>query len=113
MTLFRQVSWLAGRHPFPPSQTLRLQGPVAFGEGLTANSCGGSFGFGLSFENDKPHRIPFWLINAISAPERGQSQTIADYLSTPKVQFVVTCDISVETEASAPTNCVAKGMICG
>src|SRR5215813_8259949 len=38
----RQVSWLAGPHPSPPSRTR----PVALWLGLAAYSCGGSCGFG-------------------------------------------------------------------
>ena len=37
------------------------------GEGLTADSCGGSSGLALPW---KSHRIPSWPINAISTPER-------------------------------------------
>ena len=73
MTWFRQVSWLAGHHSSPPSQTLALQSPVAFGEGLAADSCGDSSGLGSSSENGKPHRIPFWPVNATSTPELDDS----------------------------------------
>ena len=44
MTSFRQVSWLAGRHPSPPSQTLHGKVQWHVREGLTADSCGGSSG---------------------------------------------------------------------
>src|SRR5262249_55130627 len=47
MTAFRQVSWLAGLRPSPPSQILLRQDPVALGEGLAADSCGSSSGFDL------------------------------------------------------------------
>jgi hypothetical protein len=46
----RQVSWLAGPHPSPPSRGI----PVAEWQGLAAYSCGGSCGLGTLF----PHRIP-------------------------------------------------------
>jgi hypothetical protein len=59
MTLFRQVSWLAGHNPSPPSRAFcKAQWP--FGEGLAAYSCGRSFGVGLPSENGKSHRIPFF-----------------------------------------------------
>src|SRR5262249_27091785 len=38
----RQVSWLAGRRPSPPSRVV----PVAMWHGLAAYSCGGSCGLG-------------------------------------------------------------------
>jgi hypothetical protein len=46
----RQVSWLAGRRPSPPSRVV----PVAMWYGLAAYSCGGSCGLGTCV----PHRIP-------------------------------------------------------
>jgi hypothetical protein len=46
----RQVSWLAGRRPSPPSRVV----PVAMWHGLAAYSCGGSCGLGTF----APHRIP-------------------------------------------------------
>src|SRR5919198_5385731 len=46
----RQVSWLAGRRPSPPSRIL----PVAQWHGLAAYSCGGSCGLGTVV----PHHIP-------------------------------------------------------
>jgi hypothetical protein len=48
---FRQVSWLAGLRSSPPSQTLRCKGQWHFGEGLAADSCGGSFGIDLPKAN--------------------------------------------------------------
>jgi len=36
---------------------LALQGPVAFGKGLTADSCGGSFGFSLSLRQPAPNSL--------------------------------------------------------
>src|SRR5262249_54082553 len=48
--VFRQVSWLAGHHPSPPSQALTAQWQLE--EGLAADSCGGSSGF------DWPARRP-------------------------------------------------------
>ena len=50
----RQVSWLAGRRPSPPSRV----DPVAAWQGLAAYSCGGSCGMGT---DPVPHRIPCWL----------------------------------------------------
>jgi len=47
MTSFRQVSWLAGRHPSPPSRTLHRKDQWHVGEGFAADSCGGSSGFAL------------------------------------------------------------------
>src|SRR5262249_34117395 len=47
----RQVSWLAGRRPSPPS---RVAHPVAEWHRLAAYSCGGSCGGGTGV----PHRIP-------------------------------------------------------
>src|SRR5262249_62253164 len=41
--VFRQVSWLAGHRPSPPSQALVAQWQLE--EGLAADSCGGSSGF--------------------------------------------------------------------
>jgi hypothetical protein len=49
----RQVSWLAGHRPSPPSRVA----PVALWHGLAAYSCGGSCGIGTWV----PHRIPCWL----------------------------------------------------
>jgi hypothetical protein len=54
---------------FSAFPVLALQVPVALGKGLTADSCGGSFGFGMPSEHGKPHRIPSWLVNIASAPE--------------------------------------------
>jgi hypothetical protein len=45
MTSFRQVSWLAGLHPSPPSRALLRKSQWQPEEGLTADSCGGSSGF--------------------------------------------------------------------
>jgi hypothetical protein len=54
--VFRQVSWLAGLNPSPPSQALTAQWQTE--EGLSADSCGGSSGFD-SPPNGQSHRIPF------------------------------------------------------
>ncbi len=43
--LFRQVSWLAGHDPSPPSQALSHKAQWQTEEGLAADSCGGSSGF--------------------------------------------------------------------
>jgi hypothetical protein len=53
--VFRQVSWLAGLRSPPPSQTLRRKGQWHFGEGLAADSCGGSFGL----DSPKANRTEF------------------------------------------------------
>jgi hypothetical protein len=45
MTSFRQVSWLAGLHPSPPSRALLRKSQWQPEEGLAADSCGGSSGF--------------------------------------------------------------------
>jgi len=47
MTSFRQVSWLAGRHPSRPSQALHRKAQWHVREGLAADSCGGSSGIVL------------------------------------------------------------------
>jgi hypothetical protein len=67
---------------------LALQGPVAFGKGLTADSCGGSFGFGLSSEHGKPHRIPSWLVNATSTPELDDRNPALAFCQWPRFYFV-------------------------
>jgi hypothetical protein len=71
-----------------------LQNPVALGKGLTADSCGGSFGFGLSSENGKPHRIPSWLVNATSTPELGDCKPSLTFCQWLRLYFVRRCDIS-------------------
>jgi hypothetical protein len=43
-----------GSSPFPAFPGLALQSPVAFGERLTADSCGGSFGFGALGRTEFP-----------------------------------------------------------
>jgi hypothetical protein len=50
MTSFRQVSWLAGRYPSPPSRALLRKSQWQPGEGLAADSCGGSSGFDLPWK---------------------------------------------------------------
>jgi hypothetical protein len=45
MTSSRQVSWLAGHGPSPPSQALMHKAQWQPEEGLAADSCGGSSGF--------------------------------------------------------------------
>jgi hypothetical protein len=45
MTSSRQVSWLAGHDPSPPSQALMHKAQWQPEEGLAADSCGGSSGF--------------------------------------------------------------------
>src|SRR6476659_4830371 len=42
--VFRQVSWLAGHDPSPPSQALMHKAQWQPEEGLAADSCGGSSG---------------------------------------------------------------------
>jgi hypothetical protein len=69
---------------------------VAFGKGLTADSCGGSFGFGLPSKNGKPHRIPSWLVNATNTPELVDRNPTLDFCQWPKLHFVERCDISSE-----------------
>src|SRR6476619_3395616 len=54
----RQVSWLAGPQPSPPSQALMHKAQWQTEEGLAADSCGGSSGFD-SPPNGQSHRIPF------------------------------------------------------
>jgi hypothetical protein len=49
----RQVSWLAGRRPSPPSRDVV---PVATWHGLAAYSCGGSCGLGTLFRTAFPVR---------------------------------------------------------
>src|SRR5262249_53688872 len=48
--VFRQVSWLAGRDPSPPSQALSHKAQWQPEEGLAADSCGGSSGFDSPWE---------------------------------------------------------------
>ena len=50
MTSFRQVSWLAGRHPSPPSQALHGKAQWHVREGLAADSCGRSSGLALPWK---------------------------------------------------------------
>jgi hypothetical protein len=68
--LLRQVSWLAGLYPSPPSQILQRKTQWHVGDGLTADSCGGSSGFEM--RQNAPQIAPDSLltpINAIGAPE--------------------------------------------
>ena len=69
MTSFRQVSWLAGRHPSPPSQALhgKAQWHVNRRRQLRAQlrTC-------LAVETAQRTRIPYWPINVISTPELGE-----------------------------------------
>jgi hypothetical protein len=94
MTLFRQVSWLADHRPSSPSQALIHKAQWQLEKGLTADSCGSSFGFGLSSEHDKPHRIPSWLVNATSTPELDHRNPARAFCQWRKLYFVGRCDIS-------------------
>ena len=69
--VFRSVSWLAGHNPSPPSRTSLLEAQWHFREGLTAYSCGRSFGFGPLSINNGPHRIPICLVDVTAKPEPG------------------------------------------
>ena len=63
--VFRPVSWLAGHNPSSPSRALTAQWHTE--EGLTAYSCGRSFGFGLP--RTKANRTEFpLLINVTNIP---------------------------------------------
>jgi len=58
MTAFRQVSWLAGHNPSPPSRASLHKAQWQLQEELAAHSCGGSSG--LNQRLDCRHsRIPF------------------------------------------------------
>jgi hypothetical protein len=46
MTSLRQVSWLAGLYPSPPSRAVLCTAQWQPEEGFAADSCGGSSGFG-------------------------------------------------------------------
>jgi hypothetical protein len=53
MTSLRQVSWLADRRPSPPSRTSHCDAQWHVREMLTADSCGGSSGFGPKSTTDR------------------------------------------------------------
>ena len=94
MTSSRQVSWLAGHDPSPPSQALMHKAQWQPEEGLAADSWGAAPDL-TRHRNGGSHRIPFWPINATGAPEHHRWKKPAPFLSTPDIHFLVRCDIYV------------------
>src|SRR5262249_41644196 len=66
---FRQVSWLAGRHPSQAFPDFARQNPVAFERRIRRRQLRGQLRTCHCRWNGVAHRIPSWLINAISTPE--------------------------------------------
>jgi hypothetical protein len=59
-------------------------------EGLTADSCGAAPDL-AGRRDGKPHRIPSWLINAITTPERSELLGPVLFVSTTRFCFVESC----------------------
>ena len=81
VTSFRQVSWLAGLNPSPPSQALHRKAQWHLREDSPPTVAGAAPEL-LSHRNGATHRIPSWPINAISTPELMLLNVRALFVST-------------------------------
>jgi hypothetical protein len=93
MTSSRQVSWLAGHNPSPPSQALTRKAQWQPEEGLAADSCGGSSGF----DSSREWRIaPDSLLGRSTRPAHlnaHDGRRPRGFCQRPEVHFLVRCDI--------------------
>jgi hypothetical protein len=70
MTLLRQVSWLAGHDPPPPSRALSAKPSDILEKGSPLTVAGAAPDLARCQRNGEPHRIPFLPINPTGTPER-------------------------------------------
>jgi hypothetical protein len=68
MTSFRQVSWLAGLRPSPPSRALQKK-PSGIREKDSSPTVAGAAPELSCRQTGETHRIPSWPINGTGAPE--------------------------------------------
>jgi len=86
--VFRQVSWLAGLNPSPPSQALRTMPSGKLKKDSPPTVAGAAPDL-PRHRNGEAHRIPFWPVDATGAPEPRDGRRRRYFCQRPKVHFPV------------------------